>query len=350
MRPLPNILITLITRQLTESSAIEMFSRQSSDNTDREMPITAHENIPPAATDDEHPVPEVVRHQITELEDWMERIRLEGTQPSAEGNTKEESEPDWLGAGWEASGWGSECSPPTSSWDWGYIPIPTLPYTSIEENEPDEDTRDEDESSEVGQAITRDRELLAYGEIPFKKLARPEKFSNDFFEVKKSPIGGNGVFAKRDLKEGEIILVERPLFTGTPDDIYDIVDGLAPELRRAYLRMAAHKRHPDQDIREAILFTNCFSVGGGSAVYLIAARFNHACRPINTVDYWLREGDVLEFRMRSSVPAGTELTISYGTMPPKSLFIMWGFRCACGGCKSLTKEEAANISHLYCLG
>lgn len=47
--------------------------------------------------------------------------------------------------------------------------------------------------------------------------------------------------------------------------------------------------------------------------------------------------------MRKDVPAGTELTISYGPLTPRNLYMTWGFRCGCGGCKPLTDEEVAQI-------
>ncbi|KAI1378598.1 hypothetical protein F4677DRAFT_465751 [Hypoxylon crocopeplum] len=184
---------------------------------------------------------------------------------------------------------------------------------------------------------------LAYGEIPFEQLAEPEKFSNDFFEVKKSSLGGNGVFAKKDLKCDEVILEERPLINAIPSTLNWELEKLAPDLQAAYFRMHRCDRYQGQEPRESILFTNSFLVPGGSCVYLIGARFNHACAPIHSVDYRRKRGNVMEFRMRRDVPAGEELTITYGRMPPKNLYLMWGFRCACGGCKSLTDAEVARI-------
>lgn len=51
--------------------------------------------------------------------------------------------------------------------------------------------------------------------------------------------------------------------------------------------------------------------------------------------------------MKKDVPAGTELTIAYGPISPAGLYSMWGFRCNCGGCRSITDEEVAKIDRTW---
>ncbi|KAI1209183.1 SET domain-containing protein [Annulohypoxylon truncatum] len=182
-----------------------------------------------------------------------------------------------------------------------------------------------------------------YGDIPLEHLAHPEKYHNQFIEVKKSMLGGNGVFSKVDLKRGQLILVERPQIVTCPESLYNALDELTPEVRSAFLRMHAHKRHPDQDDRQAIFLTNAFAIQEYSCIYLIAARFNHTCQDVRSVEYRVAPGRVMEFRMMKDVPAGTELTISYGPLSPRQLYSMWGFRCACGGCTPISDEEVARI-------
>ncbi|KAL7620419.1 hypothetical protein AAE478_009414 [Parahypoxylon ruwenzoriense] len=188
---------------------------------------------------------------------------------------------------------------------------------------------------------------LAHGEISLADLRDPENFSNEFFEVKASPLGGNGAFARRDLKEGEMILVEKPTLQASFWTLYEELDKLAPGVRASFDRMHAHKRNPEMDRRHAIMLTNSFMVGSGTCLYLIAARFNHSCRQMASVDYTITPDRVMKFRMRRDVPAGAELTISYGPLTPKNLYVMWGFRCACGGCSPLTDEEVAEIDNAY---
>lgn len=86
---------------------------------------------------------------------------------------------------------------------------------------------------------------------------------------------------------------------------------------------------------------------GGSCLYLVAARFNHACGDVRSVDYRFSKGDIIELTMVKDVKAGVELTISYGAISPKTMYAMWGFRCGCGACKPLTDAEVARIDGAY---
>ncbi|KAI1649892.1 uncharacterized protein F4817DRAFT_369300 [Daldinia loculata] len=184
---------------------------------------------------------------------------------------------------------------------------------------------------------------LGYGRIPYEYLVNPEEYGNQYFEVKKSRLGGNGAFAKTDLRKGQLILAERPILTASPVTLYQDIELLAPELQAAFYRMHGHKRSPDHDKRQAIFLTNAFAVKESSFIYFIAARFNHACGQVSSVKYRIAQNNIIELRMAKDVPASTELTISYGSMSPSSLYALWGFRCACGGCRPLTDAEVKRL-------
>ncbi|KAI1657799.1 hypothetical protein F4813DRAFT_359630 [Daldinia decipiens] len=184
---------------------------------------------------------------------------------------------------------------------------------------------------------------LGYGRIPYEYLVNPEGYRNQYFEVKKSRLGGYGAFAKTDLRQGQLILAERPILTASPVTLYQDLELLAPELRAAFYRMHGHKRSPDHDKRQAIFLTNAFAVHESSLFYFIAARFNHACGQVSSVKYRIARNNIIELRMGKDVPASTELTISYGPMSPSSLYTLWGFRCACGGCRPLTDAEVKRL-------
>ncbi|KAI1465413.1 uncharacterized protein F4812DRAFT_438619 [Daldinia caldariorum] len=187
---------------------------------------------------------------------------------------------------------------------------------------------------------------VKYGEIPLEHLARPESYANQYFEIKKSRLGGYGAFAKTDLKCGQLILAEQPALKANPITLYQDIAELAPELRAAFYRMHGHKRSPEHDKRQAIFLTNAFVVRESSIVYFIAARFNHACGQVRSVNYHTTpNNNIMEFRMAKDVSAGTELTISYGPLPPANLYLMWGFRCACGGCKPLTDAQVKKLNY-----
>jgi hypothetical protein len=61
---------------------------------------------------------------------------------------------------------------------------------------------------------------------------------NEFFIIKKSPLGGYGAFAARDLKYGEIILVEKPLVRTAHIGLYNAVDALDLEEKLLYIKLA----------------------------------------------------------------------------------------------------------------
>jgi hypothetical protein len=83
-----------------------------------------------------------------------------------------------------------------------------------------------------------------------------------------------------------------------------------------------------------------------SGLFPIAARFNHACDPINNVEYEFdHDNGVLTMMVREDVTAGTELKISYGkNLSPQDLYMCYGFRCSCGGCRGLSDREVASIT------
>ncbi|EHK19225.1 uncharacterized protein TRIVIDRAFT_157176, partial [Trichoderma virens Gv29-8] len=83
-----------------------------------------------------------------------------------------------------------------------------------------------------------------------------------------------------------------------------------------------------------------------AGLFPIAARFNHACDPVNNVEYEFdHDNGVLTMMVREDITAGTELKISYGkNLSPQDLYLCYGFRCSCGGCKGLSDREVDTIS------
>ncbi|KAI0021085.1 hypothetical protein F4780DRAFT_739030 [Xylariomycetidae sp. FL0641] len=116
------------------------------------------------------------------------------------------------------------------------------------------------------------------------------------------------------------------------------------------LRLHAHYIVPQAERRHSIFRTNryvrtlstpssstnsernSFALESGASLFLVASRFNHACRGWNNVDYMMQGSkNQIAFTTNQAVPAGTELTIRYGS--PESLKYNWGFDCTCGGCE-----------------
>ncbi|KAL6816570.1 hypothetical protein J3E69DRAFT_375207 [Trichoderma sp. SZMC 28015] len=108
------------------------------------------------------------------------------------------------------------------------------------------------------------------------KTSPEPMYGNEYFEIAKSSVAGWGAFATQDLTKGDVILREIPFFA------------------------VAHYK---------------------SGLFPIAARFNHACDPINNVEYEFdHDNGVLTMMMREDVAAGKELKISYGkNLSPQDL-------------------------------
>ncbi|KAI1129242.1 hypothetical protein F5Y10DRAFT_291325 [Nemania abortiva] len=159
-----------------------------------------------------------------------------------------------------------------------------------------------------------------------------DSFHNGFLEVKKSPVSGYGVFAARDLEPYTPILMERELFNANSFNLYQKLEDLTDEQKKAYHNLHGHKRRSSEDDCAAIWRTNRFSIAGGSSVFLVASRFNHACKTRNNVDYsYDSTKRCMVFVTKGKVAAGDELFISYSS-DPRDLYTTWGFQCACGGC------------------
>ncbi|KAL1864499.1 hypothetical protein VTK73DRAFT_5847 [Phialemonium thermophilum] len=165
-------------------------------------------------------------------------------------------------------------------------------------------------------------------------------FRNESFEVRPSPLGGLGAFAVRDLKFGERILAEAPLLRSTCMNLFRDFEKLDPKGKETYMSLHGfspkEEDHPIEKIRRA----NSFEVPGGFAIFPIASRFNHACKPIrNTMFFFDTSQQKLVLMVATvSVPSGSELLLNYGGCPEQLLYT-WGFRCRCTGCEYVLSEE-----------
>ncbi|KAJ8127347.1 hypothetical protein O1611_g6288 [Lasiodiplodia mahajangana] len=83
-----------------------------------------------------------------------------------------------------------------------------------------------------------------------------EAFNNGFLEIKKSPVAGYGVFAVRDLEPFTTILIERELFKANSFDLYQRLEALTEEQKKAYYDLHGYMRTQSEDIRAAIWRTN----------------------------------------------------------------------------------------------
>ncbi|KAG7115963.1 hypothetical protein HYQ44_007116 [Verticillium longisporum] len=216
-------------------------------------------------------------------------------------------------------------------------------------NHPSSDTDEEESEEEKGGILLAGLPRHTANIKPGQPL-----FSNEFFEIRKSPLGGMGAFAVQDLSPGDMILTERAIVRSTDVD-RDLIrnfTNLSPSDQGLVLDLAMHKpsriAHDDSlhTRLKAIFTTNyfaCTTKAPGHGLFLVALRFNHACRPRMNVNYGFdRERDALVFTVAGGrVQAGTELTINYGK-DAASLRAVYGFECACGGeCKISRQRQDA---------
>ncbi|KPM37422.1 hypothetical protein AK830_g9121 [Neonectria ditissima] len=167
-------------------------------------------------------------------------------------------------------------------------------------------------------------------------------FENRFFTVSESKIAGWGAFAAQDLKFGDVVLVEKPLFTADSSSLFKEFSKLDRDTREVALALHANDNcKPGTPKLQAIWTTNCFSTGWRDAAGLfpVASRFNHSCPPRDNIAYTFNASTgSLEMVVKApAIVAGEELTISYGNeRTPLDLFLRYGFRCCCGACPGLT--------------
>ncbi|KAM0247736.1 hypothetical protein ACHAQJ_009743 [Trichoderma viride] len=178
-----------------------------------------------------------------------------------------------------------------------------------------------------------------------RKMLPDPVYRNDYFKVDKSEVAGWGAFAARDLAKGDVILREIPLFVAEIDDIFHEFYKLDKNAMDVALSLHSHQFIKAGTPRIlGIWKTNCFAITHHMAgLFPIAARFNHACHPVNNVEYQVdHDNKALTMIVREDVAAGQELTISYGkNLSPQLLYLCYGFRCRCRCCKELDDEEVA---------
>ncbi|KAK1546697.1 hypothetical protein CPAR01_00664 [Colletotrichum paranaense] len=173
-------------------------------------------------------------------------------------------------------------------------------------------------------------------------------FSNEFFEVRKSPTAGWGAFASKKLYQGDQILVEKALYHAIYADVTTSVRSLPEKERLIANNMFGHKGRDGETHEEAVWNTNAFaayvpSKSGNKrnmpGLFAVAGRFNHSCLP--KIDYKYRAShESLVFTVRDWViEEGEELTISYG-QDPSVLYYKYGFVCECGHCRRFDPRKS----------
>ncbi|KUJ18770.1 SET domain-containing protein [Mollisia scopiformis] len=165
-------------------------------------------------------------------------------------------------------------------------------------------------------------------------------FVTEFFEVCKSPKGGYGAFATKDIEVGTVIMSEEPAFRATFGEVFYMYEGLTTEQRVEYRSLHGWSALAHNRIL-SIFKTNRFELSGTRCgIFLKSSRFNHACHPHATCTYkWNEELGQMVFTSINPMKAGDEITIQYCANPAK-LYDNYGFYCDCPSCPDPTKTAA----------
>ncbi|KAF8195503.1 hypothetical protein BJ912DRAFT_957233 [Pholiota molesta] len=195
------------------------------------------------------------------------------------------------------------------------------------------------------------------------------------FTVVDLPGKGKGAIAARDIKQGEVILREKPLFvvplrinTSPAALIAAQLAALSPAERAtfhnlSYVNFPEHLDPHDSpdEVALAIFQTNAVSAGQNVGIFPRMARLNHGCSSAFNVVYTWREegGGYLIVHALKSIPKGRELLTTYtDSKRPRHerrayLSQQYGFHCTCDVCSlpdALSKasdERLSAISTLY---
>ncbi|KAF9534517.1 hypothetical protein CPB83DRAFT_873273 [Crepidotus variabilis] len=190
------------------------------------------------------------------------------------------------------------------------------------------------------------------------------------FKVVDIPGKGKGILAERDIKQGELVLKEKPLFV-VPRDItsspaaliYNKLQLMTAEQRRAYLDLSYVNFSEDLDpvknpseVALAIFQTNAVSAGENVGIFPRMARLNHGCSSaFNVVYNWRHYEQQLVVHALKDIKKGEELLTTYtDTKRPKAerrtfLASRYGFQCTCYVCSlppQLSKASDSRLSEI----
>jgi len=206
--------------------------------------------------------------------------------------------------------------------------------------------------------------------------SRPTAEGDGLLEVRQIPGKGCGCVAVRNIKIGERLLAEAPLFelTGSwqdiagPTHLYSrpnaAVSMLSPSERKRFFDLSQNPvKFGDKKTVAGVFATNAipYERNGQScaAIFPRTARLNHSCDP-NAVYRWNSNLGCLTVHVCQPIAAGTEITVSYGPTSPhmdvtwkarqERLQASFGFRCACTKCTLTGSAFEASEQRLRIIG
>ena len=195
--------------------------------------------------------------------------------------------------------------------------------------------------------------MLIDDEVQMQSYQSPDPPTGPYI-VKKSPGKGQGVFAARDVRKGERVLVDKPFFVVTrPYDKHKVLlqfERMPLPRRRQYMQFYCPDRTDNPYMTDVmrIFEANCFNIGDKAALFLTATRFNHSCLP-NMYYSWNEKRNKIVFHSMIDIPDGEEMTICYGfpfltCVERHSQLRFYNFWCRCPACQTETAFGGASES------
>ncbi|KAJ7233444.1 hypothetical protein C8J57DRAFT_1382004 [Mycena rebaudengoi] len=199
-----------------------------------------------------------------------------------------------------------------------------------------------------------------------------EHAGSDPFFLTELPGKGKGYVAARDIRQGELLIKETPLFTipASASDylsshfilelIWDKLQNLDPVGREVFFNLSYSRLpeglnpvyHPDE-VALAIFQTNSVTLGEDAGICPVMARLNHGCSSaVNSVYSWRQDEGALVVYALSDIQQGQELLVTYmdtkqsRTERRKHLSEHYGFNCSCSVCSLGPAESKASDERL----
>lgn len=120
------------------------------------------------------------------------------------------------------------------------LPTEIEPSTEVESLIDVESPTEAETPAEIGPLI--DLEVPTEVETPTvveaPEIPKQPRYKQ-FIEIRKSPVGGFGIFAVKDLKRGDIILVERPILKTSSFSLMDDFRALDDETKEIFMSLHA---------------------------------------------------------------------------------------------------------------
>ncbi|KIJ54906.1 hypothetical protein M422DRAFT_152563 [Sphaerobolus stellatus SS14] len=182
------------------------------------------------------------------------------------------------------------------------------------------------------------------------------------FKVVDLPGRGKGMVSSRLIKQGDLILTEKPIFiipASISSDPVSFVDAKVRELteedRAAFFNLShADVNIPEEQIPVSIIQTNGIAAGSDVGLFPNTARLNHGCSSaFNSVYSWRSNEGLLTVHALKEIPAGEELLTTYfDTKKPRDqrrefLKERYKFHCTCKVCSLPSKESRASDQRLH---